>query len=66
LLAVEAEAAELDVGMARLALAWLSGCRQVVPVPSSRSPAHLEMNASAVGIRLSSGTCARLDSVFPP
>ncbi|HET9895063.1 MAG TPA: aldo/keto reductase [Streptosporangiaceae bacterium] len=64
--AIEAEAAALDIGMARLALAWLSGCRQVIPVPSSRSPAHLEMNASAIGIRLSAQVCARLETVFPP
>ncbi len=64
--AIEAEAAALDIGMARLALAWLSACRQVIPVPSSRSPAHLEMNASAIGIRLSPQTCARLETVFPP
>lgn len=64
--AVEAEAAELDLGVARLALAWLSACRRVVPVPSSRSPAHLEMNASAGDIRLPPGTCARLDGIFAP
>jgi aryl-alcohol dehydrogenase-like predicted oxidoreductase len=64
--AIEARAAALDVGMARLALAWLAGCRQVIPVPSSRSPAHLEMNASAIGIRLSPEVCADLEAVFPP
>ena len=63
---LEAEAAELDVGMARLALAWLSRCRHVVSTPSSRSPAHAEMNASAVDIRLSADVCARLEGAFPP
>jgi aryl-alcohol dehydrogenase-like predicted oxidoreductase len=64
--ALEEEAAELDLGMARLALAWLLGCREgVVPVPSTRSLSHLEMNASAVGIRLTPATCARISALFP-
>jgi len=63
--AIEAEAAQLDVGVARLALAWLlAGREDVVPVPSTRSPAHLEMNASASGIRLPPDTCARLTLLF--
>jgi aryl-alcohol dehydrogenase-like predicted oxidoreductase len=63
---IEAEAAELDIGMARLALAWLLRHRGVVAVPGTRSPAHLEMNASAAGIWLDSDICSRLDRVFPP
>jgi aryl-alcohol dehydrogenase-like predicted oxidoreductase len=62
--AVEAEAAELDIGMARLALAWLLRCQGAVSVPSSRNPAHLEMNASAAGIELTSAACSRLNSLF--
>jgi aryl-alcohol dehydrogenase-like predicted oxidoreductase len=63
--AIEAEAAELDLGMARLALAWLLACQgDVVPVPSTRSLAHLEMNASAAGIVLRHDTCARLAAVL--
>ena len=59
--ALEAEAAELDLGMARLALAWLLACHDnVVPVPSTRSLAHLEMNVSATKIVLRRDTCARL------
>jgi aryl-alcohol dehydrogenase-like predicted oxidoreductase len=64
--AFAAEAAELDLGLARLALAWLLACRDgVVPVPSTRSLAHLEMNASAASIELPPGTCARLPQLFP-
>jgi aryl-alcohol dehydrogenase-like predicted oxidoreductase len=64
--AVAAEAAELDLGMARLSLAWLLGSRHdVVPVPSTRSPVHLEMNVSASSIRLDPDTCARLARLFP-
>lgn len=64
--AIETEAAELDIGMARLALAWLLGRRDVVAVPGTSSPAHLEMNASAADIWLDSAICSRLDRVFPP
>jgi aryl-alcohol dehydrogenase-like predicted oxidoreductase len=63
---IEAEAAELDIGMARLALAWLLRCRGVVAVPGTRSPAHLEMNASATDISLGSEICSRLARIFPP
>jgi aryl-alcohol dehydrogenase-like predicted oxidoreductase len=64
--AMAAEAAELDLGSARLALAWLLACRDnIVPVPSTRSLAHLEMNASAASIKLLPGTCARLSRLFP-
>jgi aryl-alcohol dehydrogenase-like predicted oxidoreductase len=58
------EAAELDIGMARLALAWLAGCQGVVPVPGTSSPAHLEMNASAADIRLRADTCSRMSGAF--
>jgi aryl-alcohol dehydrogenase-like predicted oxidoreductase len=59
--ALGAQAAELDLGIARLALAWLLARRDdVVPVPSTRSLAHLEMNASAPGIRLPPDVCVNL------
>jgi len=65
--AMQAQAAELDLGVARLALAWLLAWRDdVVPVPSTRSLAHLEMDASASGIRLTRETCVRLAGLFPP
>lgn len=59
--ALGAQAAELDLGIARLALAWLLARRDdVVPVPSTRNLAHLEMNASAPGIRLPLDVCVNL------
>jgi len=62
---LENEAAELDVGMARLALAWLLAQRDdLVPVPSTRRPVHLEMNATTPTIRLGRGTRARLAQPF--
>lgn len=64
--AIEAEAAELDLGMPRLTLAWLMACRpDMVPVPSTRNLAHLEMNASAADIVLHDDTCGRLAQLSP-
>jgi aryl-alcohol dehydrogenase-like predicted oxidoreductase len=63
--AIEDEAAALNLGIARLALAWLlSRQGDVVPVPSTRSPAHAEMNASAASILLPSDARARLSELF--
>lgn len=60
-------AAELDVGVARLALAWLlSRGGDVVPVPSTRNRIHCEMNRSALDVELAPGTVAALDELFPP
>jgi aryl-alcohol dehydrogenase-like predicted oxidoreductase len=65
--AIEAQAAELDLGVVRLALAWLLAWRDdVVPVPGTRRPAHLEMNASASDIWLAPDVCVRLAKLFPP
>jgi aryl-alcohol dehydrogenase-like predicted oxidoreductase len=65
--AIEAQAAELDVGMVRLALAWLLSWRNdVVPVPGTRNPAHLEMNASASDIYLAPDARIHLAELFPP
>jgi aryl-alcohol dehydrogenase-like predicted oxidoreductase len=63
--AAQAEAAGLDLGLARLALAWLLARRDdVVPVPSTRNPAHIEMNASVPSIKLSTDTYSRLGRAF--
>jgi aryl-alcohol dehydrogenase-like predicted oxidoreductase len=65
--AIEAQAAELDLGISRLALGWLLAWRaDTIPVPSTRSLAHLEMNASAPEIRLTPDTSLRLAEVFAP
>ena len=64
---MEQVAADLDIGLARLALAWtLSGSHDVVPVPSTRNLLHLEMNASAVTVQLSATEHDRLTALFPP
>ncbi|HEX6472680.1 MAG TPA: aldo/keto reductase [Streptosporangiaceae bacterium] len=66
LLAAEAMAAERDVSLGRLALAWLLAQPGVVPVPSTRSRVHLEMNAAAVAVRLTRDERDRLSAIFPP
>ncbi|MER6949639.1 aldo/keto reductase [Nonomuraea sp. NPDC000554] len=63
----EAIAADLDIGISRLALAWLlSRNDDVVPVPSAHDPIQLEMNIASTGVELSRETCDRLAEVFSP
>lgn len=66
LLAAEAMAAEKDVSLGRLALAWLLAQPGVIPVPSTRSRLHLEMNAAATAVRLTTEERDRLAAIFPP
>jgi aryl-alcohol dehydrogenase-like predicted oxidoreductase len=65
LVAAERMAAEKDVSLGRLALAWLLAQPGVVPVPSTRNRLHLEMNAAAIGVRLTSEELDRLGGIFP-
>ncbi len=59
-------AADMDVGMGRLAIAWLLGRGgDIVPVPSTRDLVHLEMNLTATGILLPEPVKARLARAFP-
>lgn len=61
----ESIAADLNVGMSRLALAWLlSRNDDVVPLPSALDPVQLEMDIAAVGVLLTRETCDRLALVF--
>ena len=62
----EALVAEKDLSLSRLALAWLLAQPGVVPVPSTRSRLHLEMNAASVGVRLTPEDGDRLTALFPP
>ncbi len=51
--AAEKAAAGRDIGLPRLALAWvLSQGDDIVPVPGTRSPVHAELNAAAASTRL--------------
>ncbi|MBE3010721.1 aldo/keto reductase [Microbispora sp. NEAU-D428] len=59
-------AAEMDVGMGRLAIAWLlARGDDIVPVPSTRDLVHLEMNLTAAGILLPEPVKAHLARTFP-
>lgn len=62
---VRAIAQEVGCTLAQLALAWvLARGPQVVPIPGTRSEAHLRENLGAVGVRLSAEVVRRLDGVI--
>jgi aryl-alcohol dehydrogenase-like predicted oxidoreductase len=63
----EAMAREKNASTAQLALAWLMAQgRDVIPIPSNKTRAHLEENIKATEIKLSPEDLARLDALFPP
>jgi aryl-alcohol dehydrogenase-like predicted oxidoreductase len=63
---LRALADELAVTPAQLALAWLLHRGQdIVPIPGSRSPAHIDENLEAADIRLSAEVLERIDSLAP-
>jgi aryl-alcohol dehydrogenase-like predicted oxidoreductase len=59
-------AAELDITPAQLALAWLlHQGEDIVPIPSTRTPDHLDENLAAAGVALDEATLARIDELAP-
>jgi aryl-alcohol dehydrogenase-like predicted oxidoreductase len=59
-------AADLGISPTRLALAWLlHRGPSIVPIPGTRTAAHLEDNAAAVDVRLSEADLARIDEAAP-
>ena len=49
-----------------LALGWLlSRGEDVVPIPGTRTPAHLDENLAAAEIRLDEETLARIEAMAP-
>ena len=67
---LERLAQEKGVAVATLALAWViaqSGRRggAVIPIPSSKSRAHLRENAAAAALTLSDDDLARIDAACP-
>lgn len=59
-------AAQLNVGLSRLALAWLlSRGDDVVTMPGTRSRIHLEMNAAAAKVRIPPEIGEALAAAFP-
>ncbi len=63
---VRAIADELGITPAQLALAWcLHQGEQVVPIPGTRTPAHLDDNAAAADVVLAPDVLARIDAAAP-
>jgi aryl-alcohol dehydrogenase-like predicted oxidoreductase len=63
--AFDALAKELDVTPAQLSLAWVLGRGDhIVPIPGTRSVAHLKENLAAATITLSQDTVDRIDAIF--
>lgn len=63
--ALQALAADLGITRSQLALAWLlHQDAAVVPIPGSRTPAHIEENLAAAEITLHPDTLARIDAVL--
>jgi aryl-alcohol dehydrogenase-like predicted oxidoreductase len=59
-------AAELDVTPAQLALAWLlAQAPDLVPIPGTRTPSHLDENLAAADVRLDTDTLARIEELAP-
>jgi aryl-alcohol dehydrogenase-like predicted oxidoreductase len=55
---------ELGITPAQLALAWLVH-QDAVPIPGTRTPAHLDENLAAVDVKLDAAALARIDEVAP-
>jgi aryl-alcohol dehydrogenase-like predicted oxidoreductase len=59
-------AAELQITPAQLALAWLlHQGDDIVPIPGTRSPDHLDENLAAADVSLDAATLARIDDLAP-
>jgi aryl-alcohol dehydrogenase-like predicted oxidoreductase len=60
-------AEEIELSPAQLALAWLlHQGDDVVPIPGTRNPAHLDSNLAAAAVRLSREVCDRIEELAPP
>jgi aryl-alcohol dehydrogenase-like predicted oxidoreductase len=57
-------AAELEITPAQLALAWLLA-QDAVPIPGTRTPAHLDENLAAADVVLSEDVLTRIDELAP-
>jgi aryl-alcohol dehydrogenase-like predicted oxidoreductase len=63
---LRALADELGITPAQLALAWLlHQGDDIVPIPGTRDPAHLEANVAAADIELDAETLARIEATAP-
>jgi len=62
---LRAFAAERGLTPAQLALAWLLHDPSVVPIPGTRTPAHLDENLAAASVALGDADIERLDELAP-
>ncbi|WP_067835826.1 aldo/keto reductase [Nocardia lijiangensis] len=63
--ALQGIATELDISRSQLALAWLlHQDPHVVPIPGSRTPAHIEDNLFAANIGLHADTLRRIEQIL--
>jgi aryl-alcohol dehydrogenase-like predicted oxidoreductase len=59
-------ASELGITPAQLALAWLLAQREdIVPIPGTRTPAHLDENLAASDVELGPEALARIEQIAP-
>jgi aryl-alcohol dehydrogenase-like predicted oxidoreductase len=66
ILVAEQTAADLDLGLSRLALAWLlAQGPDIIPVAGTCDQVHLEMNLAAAAVRLPAESLARLSAPTP-
>lgn len=64
---LEAVAGEFEVTSGQLALAWLRARGDdIIPIPGTRSIAHMRENLAADGVKLDAAGVARLDALFAP
>lgn len=64
---IEAIAAEKNCTPAQLALAWLLARGQdIVPIPGTKSPQHLQENVDVLDIQLTKSDLERIDAASPP
>lgn len=60
-------AREKGISLPTLAIAWvLSRGEDIIPIPSSKSRAHLEDNLRALEVELTTDDLARIDAICPP
>jgi aryl-alcohol dehydrogenase-like predicted oxidoreductase len=59
-------AAELDLTPAQLALAWLlHQAPDLVPIPGTRTPSHLDENLAAADVTLDTATLVKIEELAP-
>jgi aryl-alcohol dehydrogenase-like predicted oxidoreductase len=64
---IEAIADGKGITASQLALAWvMAQGEDVVPIPGTRSSAHLEANVAAVDVELTPDDISALEDVVPP